>query len=62
VGCRLQVSQQGLAVKQAKEGAKAAAGDAAAKQRAEEAVRQLLALKEKLAVRLASAFDQRLTA
>ncbi|KIZ06445.1 asparaginyl-tRNA synthetase [Monoraphidium neglectum] len=52
---RHQVSQQGLAVKQAKEGAKAAAGDAAAKQRAEEAVRQLLALKEKLAAMEAAA-------
>lgn len=37
-------------MKDAKEAAKAAGGDAAAKQRADEAVRQLLALKEKLAV------------
>jgi hypothetical protein len=47
------VSDQGAAVKAAKDAAKGAAGDGAAKQRAEDAVRQLLAMKEKLAVGLA---------
>ncbi|GBF89590.1 asparaginyl-tRNA synthetase [Raphidocelis subcapitata] len=56
---RQQVSNQGAAVKAAKEAAKAAAGDAGAaaakRAAAEEAVAQLLALKEKLAAMEAAA-------